>query len=445
MNAKRCLGLLAGICALGGLCFGQADAPLLTLDDALSLATKQNSQIQIAAFDINKAAEETAQLKTQRLPVIKLYANVGESLLPIDLTISKGALGSFPATGPIPAQDTSIKTPRQITGIVYGTAGQPISQLYKIGLGLKEARMMEDLAREKERQQIQETTQQVKQAYYQLLQLQSQIASAEVSLNYLKELLAFTDRNLAQETVLKSESLSVKAKLSQQRFQLMTLNDNYQTQKEALNRLLGRDLRTNFRAEVTSAPSNEEASLESAQNKALEQRPEIRQARLQTQKSEMQVHRERAEYLPDVSAQISYLSFPNVSFFPKNIVLAGVSLEWTPFDWGQKRHKLSELRSTVKQSALTEHDAQQQILVEVNANYRKLAEARAVLEVDGDAQEVEREKLRVLTNRYKEKAALLTDVLQQQTALAQADARYEQDLASFWTAKASFEHALGDQ
>ena len=441
MNAKRCFGFLLG----GYLCYGQANAPLLTLDDALSLATKHNEQIQVAALDISKASEETAQLKTQRLPVVKLYANVGESLLPIDLTIPKAALGVYPATGPVPAENTSIKTPRQITGIVFGTAGQPISQLYKIGLGLKEARMMEELAREKERQQIQQTTEQVKQAYYQLLQLQSQIASAEVSLKYLKELADYTDRNLQQETVLKSDSLSVKAKLSQQRFQLMTLNDNYETQKESLNRLLGRDLRTNFRAEMTPEPSNEETNLETAQNKALAQRPEIRQAHLQTQKSELEVHRERAEYLPDVSAQLSYLSFPNLAFFPKNVLLAGISLEWQPFDWGQKRHKLNELRHSAKQSSLTEHDAQQQILVEVNANYRKLAEARALLAVDSDAQEVEREKLRVLTNRYKEKAALLTDVLQQQTALAQADARYQQDLASFWTAKAGFEHSLGDQ
>ena len=55
------------------------------------------------------------------------------------------------------------------------------------------------------------------------------------------------DRNLAQQTVLKGDSLSVRAKLSQQRYQLLNLHDTEQTQKESLNRLLGRDLNTPFR------------------------------------------------------------------------------------------------------------------------------------------------------------------------------------------------------
>jgi outer membrane protein TolC len=223
------------------------------------------------------------------------------------------------------------------------------------------------------------------------------------------------------------------------------LQDQLETQKEALNRLLGRDLRTHFTTDSEAAPSKEEISLESAQTKALEQRPEMRQARLQTRKAELEVRREHAEYLPDVSAQVSYLSFPNLNFFPKNIVVAGVLFEWQPFDWGQKRHKMDELRSSSKQAVLTEHDAQQQILLDVNASYRKLTETRALLAVDSAAQELEREKLRVVMNRYKEKAALLTDVLQEQSALAQADAQYRQDLENFSSAKASFDRALGEQ
>ena len=443
---RRRYRFLIAPCAALGLCYAQNAAPVLTLDDALAQARKQNAQIQISTLDISKATEEKDQLKTQRLPIFKLYANVGESLLPVNLTIPMGALGIYPATGPIPAQDATIKTPRQPTGVIYGTLGQPLSQLYKIGLGLKEAQITEQLAREKEFQQIQETTQQVKQAYYQLNQLQSQMDSAQVTFDYLKELAAFTDRNLAQETVLKSDSLNVKAKLSQQQFQLVVLRDRYETQKEALNRLMGRDLRLNFTTEAETEPAKaDEMSLEAAQKKALEQRPEIQQARLQMEKTEMDVRREHAEYIPDISAQVSYLSFPNLAFFPKNVLLAGVSLQWQPFDWGQRRHKLSELRDSAKQATFSEQDAQQQVLLDVNANYRKLAEARALLAVDAAAQELEREKLRVLTNRYKEKADLLTDVLQEQSALAQADSQYQQDLQSLWNAKASFERALGEQ
>jgi outer membrane protein len=48
-----------------------------------------------------------------------------------------------------------------------------------------------------------------------------------------------------------------------------------------------------------------------------------------------------------------------------------------------------------------------------------------------------------VTNRYGQKAALLSDALQQEAAVAQADSDYQQALAAFWSAKANFEYALG--
>lgn len=88
-----------------------------------------------------------------------------------------------------------------------------------------------------------------------------------------------------------------------------------------------------------------------------------------------------------------------MNFIPQNIVSAGFLLQWQPFDWRQKKHKIAELRSTAKQATLTEQDAQQRILLDVNSSYRKLMEARVLLDTQAAVQEAEREKLRVVTNR----------------------------------------------
>ena len=90
-------------------------------------------------------------------------------------------------------------------------------------------------------------------------------------------------------------------------------------------------------------------------------------------------------------------------------------------------------------------DVEQQVLLDVDTRYRKLVEARSLIDSQAAVQEVEREKLRVLTNRYQEKATLLTDVLQQQSALAQADSQYQQAIAAFWVARADFDRALGEE
>jgi len=419
--------------------------PLLTLQEAIDLAVKGNRQVQISALDIVKAAEATAEVRTARLPQFSTYILGGSTLNPINFTIPRGALGIYPTVGPIPGQNADISTSPTFAGIIYGSAAQPISQLYKIRLGIQESQLGEQLARENLRQKKQETAQQIRQAYYQLVQMESQIAGAEATLKYLTELSALMERNLAEQTVLKSDSLNVKAKVSQQRYQLLTLRNAMVTQKEALNRLLGRDLQTEFSVEVQSLPSIEELDLNAAGKKALEQRSEIRKAQLQNRKAELDIRRERAEYLPNFSLQFSYLSLAHVNLLPPNIGHAGFLLQWQPFDWGQKRHRIEQLRSTAKEATLTAQDAEQQVLLDVHARYRKLMEARALLDSLAATQEAEREKLRVVMNRYDQKAALLTDVLQQQSSLAQADGQYQQAIANFWSARADFDRALGEE
>ena len=419
--------------------------PVLTLDDAIRIAVKGNRQVQISALEVVKATEATAEVKTARLPQFKSYILGGIALNPIDFTIPRGALGIYPNIGPVPGEDANINTPRRFTGLIYGSAAQPVSQLYKIRLGIQESQLGEQLARENLRQKKQETALQVRQAYYQMVQTQSQVAGAEATLKYLTELSALTDRNLAEQTVLKSDSLNVKAKLSQQRYLLLTLRDALDTRKEAFNRLLGRDLETPFSVEVQSIPSPEELDPAAARQKALEQRTEIHKARLQTLKAELDVRRERAEYLPDFSLQVSYLSLANVNFLPQNVSHAGFLLEWQPFDWGQKRHRIEQLRGSAKEATLTAQDAEQQVLLDVHLKFRNLLEARALLDAQTAVQETEREKLRVLMNRYEQKAALLAEVLERQSALAQADSQYQQAVAGFWTARADFDRALGEE
>ena len=66
-----------------------------------------------------------------------------------------------------------------------------------------------------------------------------------------------------------------------------------------------------------------------------------------------------------------------------------------------------------------------------------------LLDAQTDAREAEQVRLREVTNRYAQKSALLPDLLQQQAAVSQADAHYQQALAGFWTSRAEFEKAIG--
>jgi outer membrane protein TolC len=433
---------IAGLLMVGVIASAQA-ASVLTIDDAVAIALKGNRQVQSAALDVFRAKEESAALKTTRLPQFQIYVLSGELLRQVTFTVPQGAFGTFAATGPIPAQDQTVNQPRQFAGFVLGQVMQPVSQLWKIHLALISSQTREELAQQKLRQKRQDTAQSVRELYYELVQTQTEIESAEANVKTLVALQPEIDQKLVELAVLKSDSLEVRARLSQQRYQLVKLRDASKTQKESFNRLLGRDLKIEFFIEVEPVPAVEEVDLAAAQSLALRRRPEIQEARLQTKEAETEVRRQHAEYIPDISAGFTYASFPNVSFLPQNFMSTGFLVQWEPFDWGRKRHKMNSLRAATKQSMLTEHDTEQQILLDVNKKFRTLAEARMMVDTAALTQQEQREKLRETMNHYAEKAVLLSDALHQQGAVVRADSEYQSALAGFWKAKADFDRALG--
>jgi outer membrane protein TolC len=444
---RICFGLLLAITALPVARAQSPDAdsvaPLLTLDEAVRIATGNNRDIHISELNVIKARETVAQTRTNYFPKLDTNVLAGVPLQPLNFTVPAGSFGTYPATGPIPATNSSIRSPVRIGAFIDASAAQPLTQLYKVKLAVEQARLGTDLAREGVRGQEQEITRQVKDAYYQLAQLQTQVESAKATVHALMALSTVMEQRLSAQTVLVSDSLTVKARLKQQRYQLLVLQNDSEVQKQSLNHLLGRDLRTQFTVEMQPAQDTAESDLEIARKQALEQRPELREARLQTKSAQLEVRRERAEYIPDLSLSVNYLSFQNVNFLPQNAGSVGFSLKWQPFDWGYKKHRIRELKAATEQKVLTEQDAEQRVLLDVDDKFRKLGEARMLMDAETDAREAAQVKLREVTDRFTQQSALLPDLLQQQSVATQSDAQYQQALAGFWTARAEFEKAIG--
>jgi len=436
------LELAAAPFAWGEAIATDSSSPLLTLDEAVSIASEHNRDVRVKSLEVTKAGEKVAQTRTKYLPKLDTYVMAGYLLQPLEFTIPAGTLGNYQGTGPIPDKDSTIRS-NQFSALVYLSAAQPLTQLYKVNLADKQAQLGTELFKQSVRAEQHEIRLKVKDAYYRAVQLQAQVEGAKADVQYLTELSKLTDRRLSAQTVLASDSLTVKAKLKQQRYQLLTLQDAFELQKQSLNNLLGRALRTQFSVEIQPQADGAELDMERARKQALESRPELSEARLQTKIAHMDVQRERAEYIPDISLQLSYLSFPNVKFMPQNIWNIGLLFQWQPFDWGYKKHRIAEFRAATEQKKVMEQDAEQRVLLDVEDKFRKAGQARMLLEAQTDAREAERVKLREVTDRYTQKAALLPDVLRQQAALSQAESQYQQALAGFWTSRAEFEKAIG--
>jgi outer membrane protein TolC len=421
-----------------------AQEPELSLSAAIQIALMNNRPAKIAQLDIAKADWQVASTKTKRFPAISTYLFGSRNLTSPSFDFKAGTFKT-PQGEPVPATDTKITLSSGFTGYAVADISQPLTQLYKIGLAIQEQKLEADLSREKYQAKRQSVVADVKQAYYAVLQTESALDSASAAVKQYQE----TDRvvldYIAQRSVLKSSSLDVKAKLAQAQYQVVQLNDTLQTQKEKLNNLLGRDLDTPFHTQQVPSIQYEESDLKLARQTALAQRPEVKEAEIDTHRAEYDRKLARAQYIPDIGAAFHYLSPINTQILPQNIASAGFEMRWEPFEWGRRRDDVKQKETVVEQSKYQLDETRSQVVLDVDNSFRKLAESRSLLVVAEAARAAANEKLREVNDKFRRSAVLLRDVLEQQAAVASANNEYEESLLAFWSAKANFEKALGQE
>jgi outer membrane protein len=413
------------------------NVPVLSLAQAVRIALDNNRPVTIAKLDIDKSMWQVAQTKTKRFPAITTYLFASGDLNHPQFTFPAGIFNTD--------HPTKINYSNGISGWASIQAAQPLSQLYQIHLAVRQQELSTDYSREQYQGKRQSLAANVRQAYYAAVQTESALTAAQAAVKQYQETDRLTLDYLAQQAVLKSDSLQVKAKLAQSQFQITQLQDTLLTQKEQLNELLGRDVDTPFRTEPVPGITTEEMDLKVARQTALQQRPEVKEALIDTQRADYDRKLSRAKYIPDVGAAIHYLDPINTQILPQNILSAGIELKWDPFDWGGRRDEVQQKDVSIKQSRYQLSETQAQVTLDVDNNFRKLQESRSLLLVSQANLEAAQEKMREVNDQYHHSAVLLRDVLQQQATVANAEHDQEQSLLGFWNAKASFEKALGEE
>lgn len=427
---------------------GSGEAPsaasLLTLDEAVALALKGNRDLQNAALDAANAEDELRSFRTQGLPQLNVYAIGSRVLDDIDVRVPGGAFGDFPGIGPIPATDTEVTTRAGWKSFLYGTVSQPITQLRKVGLGTQIRRTNLEISRERLREQGRAVVHEVRRAYYGLLRTQSGLGASEEALAALRELDRVVEARVGQRVELPAGGLEVKARLASEEHNALLLSNGLLSGRERLNDLLGRPIGVIFRVDPVPEMSPYEIDIEAARAAALANRSDLKEVRLRRQQAEVDYRIKRWDFVPDLSLTYSYLAMPSVELLPKSFTTLGLVLSWEPFDWGRRRHALAQARRSKEQSDNLLQEAESRAAIDVGVKVRGLRETRALLEAARLAQAAARERLKVATERYRQKAALLTEVLESQERLAASNRSFDEAVLAAWTARADLERALGE-
>lgn len=419
--------------------------PLLTLDDAVSIAVINNRMVKNSALEAQKFDFRVSTMRSRRLPQFQFAALGGELLHSFDFKFDQGVFGTYPGVGPIPGKDTTIRNPARFTTYLTGNVDQPLTQQYKIGLGIHAIELGRDIAREDVRAERQKIAAEVRTAYFELVATQAGVQAAREAVKTMEEAQRITVQYISQKTVLRGDALEVDARLAKAKYELSVAEDGLTTQHEHLNQLLGRELSTQFRVESMPEEDASDLTLDAAREKASQGRPEVRQAHLRERQAEYDRRLAKAEYIPDLSLSLRYQGIDNVKVLPANVATAGFYLTWEPFDWGRRHNAVAEKARSVEQAKNGQRETESLVAVEVGMKYRKWQQAVLLLKASRTGHEAAAEQFRTTNNKYQEQAALIKDLLQAQSRSTETEFQYQQALSSYWSSLADLRQAMGEE
>jgi outer membrane protein TolC len=421
----------------------QAEGALLSLDEALRLALKNNRGVVNAALGVKKASEGVGALKSERLPQLKVGVFEAYNLTDQAFTLSRGELSTTPI--PIPSEDTRIATVKDFSTLITASVALPISQQYKIGLGIEQRELFEAVANQQFRLQRQGIAKNVRDLYYSILRTQASLAATKSSVEYLGALSANVDKNVELKRVLASDGLQAQTQLARARQRARVEEDSIDSQHEQMNLLLGRPISTPFRLSLIPDPVDFNIDPARAESVALAQRPNVQVAKLKEQSTELDIRIKKWEYIPELSMELRYSTQFGSEFIPKDLASVGLFASWDIWDWGKRSHEISAKKVELRQAQNQIREAEARVRVDVNEKIRSLGQAEDRVPVSRMAAAAADEKLRVAQNQYAEQAILIEDLLRASADVAQARRGVEDAKLAVWMSWTDLMKAMGEE
>ena len=430
----------------------QAQSRSITLDEALQLAGKQNSIVKMAGDKAKEADARVIQARANYFPVVTNESAATHFNQSEFLTIDKGALGSYGATGPIPNNDVNIKVGKQDAFITTTVAAQPITQMFKIHAGVSVAHADAAGAHSDLQQARNEISLNVKTLYYQLLSAQRNKYALEQRIRAGEQALDEARNGVASGVVLEEKVLEGEAQLAKARHALGSVEDAIDDMSIQFNDLLGMPLNTDFALtepeedQVPSAPGISPGisnSVQDLESEALAHNPSLLSARHTFEKSRAGLNAARAEYIPEVTGFVQNIHQNGTPLLPTNTEIVGFRSEWTVSEFGKRIGLVRERHAQVSEARENVQHTESQVRIDIEKGLRKLNRTQDELDAARRQVKAATENLRITGDQVHSSTANVSALREAEAQLAEAQAQLfdaEKDRA---IANAELDRTLG--
>ena len=416
------------LCVVAGILLtATAHAETLSLDECLRRAAAGNYTLTVTAHDTRLAAESTIQAQSGFLP--RLDFQGGYTVQAAPQAFSLGGRESE-------TQDATY-------GFFGVTATQTIYDFGRTSSRTRKASLLQEAVDRTYHARVKDVFLQVVEAYYGILEAKKVLGAADEEIVQRTDHLRVAQNLYEQGVVTRNDLLQAEVKLADSRQRRLASANLVDNRWLFLNYLTGQPLP--FRADMEEKDSAKPLPpAETAEEKALANRPELASLTKTAEAGEAEVAEARTGYFPELFAKGSIDYLENSKVREQAIYAATVGLRVNLFDGFSTTSRHRQAVENLAKQRDNLRLAREQIRLELATSLNDARVASERIRTVETAIKHGEENLRINRDRYQAQVGTATDVIDAQTLLTQIRTDYFRAVFDYQVAVARVRKAMGE-
>ncbi|MBR4138038.1 MAG: TolC family protein [Bacteroidales bacterium] len=423
-----------------------AQDDVLTLDSCFALARTNNAQFKTNRIEIEKAQEVKKQVYTKFFPQVDARYFAYNAVNPI---IQYGVDDIHDEFGEILKaiieylnNNVGLGLPEEIDLLQKGhsisaTAIQPVYAGGRVRNGNKLAELGIEAAELKAQVSERDVMENIESTYYLIVGLKSKVATLESALNLIDSLDRVADVALKAGLVTKNDQLRVALERNKYKALQLQLNNGIVLASQLLCQEIG--------IEYPEDGLNLDDDLHHANMFVEEEgfeRPEMRLLQMQIDAEMLQKKLTRGEALPQVGIG-AMVQYGNVIKSYKGNAIFFAAVQIPILQWWETSHKIKEHNLKIEQYEIMQKDLTEKMTLQEKQACNQMSEAMALMKSDESALDMAQENYRVAELNYKAGVNTITDVLEANALLLQAQNAITDRQITYVTARRRYHDLTG--
>ncbi len=411
-----------------------------TLAKSLETGLKNSKELKIAESKLIEAEAKTDEIFAGFLPKISLNSSFTRL----------SDVPPFEVKLPFGNTKFKIQDPILNNYAVVLSLKQPVFTGFKLSSLNSAAKLnLEAVKSDYEKTKI-EIASAIRKTFWNFYKAQKLLEIVEQNLVKVKSELEKIENFYKNGIVTESDVLKLKVLLSELNLKKLETENNVNLARIAFNKSLGIELNTQTEiAEETPDTVNINLSFQELLNEAIENRNELKSVKFKRQAAVKYVSASKSGWFPSLFlfGDFQY-NRPNQRLLPLEDKFydtwdVGIALSWKLWDWGETSSKVTQAEQKLIQAETTEKLLRESIEMEIYKNYMELKHGSEKIKASKIAWEAAKENYRVAEAKYSQQVIPVSDLIDAQSSLLDAQIKYQVSLVDFELAKTALYKSVG--